>query len=537
MRDKFISSTKKMVKKVLKWDRQIVTGNYSFDKLPKSILRVAESNSEILNSRDGIGRRADNKEFYPEIKKIDEAFRYFRIKAYEFEDDSVLDINEYDGLHSGTPMRTKPFKPCIKEVRKSLTDKYLYHYPSTTGNIYSKQSILDYLLREGFVSTSNEVYDGLSVDNIVFTMSTTHAYSMILNLITRPEDVVLMPGPNYGLFAVEPERLNARVEIIDLKEEDEWFVNPEDLNKRIIEINKRLAKEFKGKLNYVPCVAAYLNMNPHNPIGNVMNVDNRRILEGIADVCLENDVIVIDDLIYRDLTFNQEKLALPMATMPQYFNNTISLFGLSKAYGLAGFRAGFIVAPIPICKGIASRIFQAMDSVPVLQVQSLVGAFNGSDKRYRENQKYFEPIINEYMYRFLLYKALVEGIDSIKNNDIKQRIIKDVCYYESDKKTRKILLDGIPHVEIRKKTTPTSGFFSILDFTKLKGMKYENEVIEDDFSLFKYLFSKGKIRYIMGSSMSWPIASEMVGRVNFAIEKRALINNMKIINLLVRGLK
>ena len=35
---------------------------------------------------------------------------------------------------------------------------------------------------------------------------------------------------------------------------------------------------------------------------------NKEILEGIGDVCLEKGVFVIDDLIYRDLTFDREEL-------------------------------------------------------------------------------------------------------------------------------------------------------------------------------------------------------------------------------------
>ncbi|MEG0994615.1 MAG: aminotransferase class I/II-fold pyridoxal phosphate-dependent enzyme, partial [Bacilli bacterium] len=86
-----------------------------------------------------------------------------------------------------------------------------------------------------------------------------------------------------------------------------------------------------NKLNYQPKVVAFLNMNPHNPLGKVMSVKNKDLIEKIGDICLEKGVFVIDDLIYRDLTFDQDNLALPMASYPKYFNNTISLFGLSKS--------------------------------------------------------------------------------------------------------------------------------------------------------------------------------------------------------------
>ena len=44
-----------------------------------------------------------------------------------------------------------------------------------------------------------------------------------------------MTGPNYGLFTFVPERISgATVEILPLSEEDNWYVNPKKLSKRII---------------------------------------------------------------------------------------------------------------------------------------------------------------------------------------------------------------------------------------------------------------------------------------------------------------
>ena len=252
---------------------------------------------------------------------------------------------------------------------------------------------------------------------------------------------------------------------------------------------------------------------------------------------MEKGVFVIDDLIYRDLTFDQNDLAVPLATFPKYFNNTISLFGISKAYGLASFRAGAIVAPIPICRAITAQIWQYMDSIPTPQIQAVIGAFNGSEKRYKMARKYFKPIINEYKYRFMLLKALIEGIDSISDIKLKNKIIRDIYKYEKDKESRKYLLKGVPGVFIKKGTTPMSGFFAVIDFTKLKGKKYEDIVINDDFDLLKFLYIEGKIKCIMGKNMSWPIEDEIVARVNFGLEKHALVNNVSIINKAVRKLK
>ena len=46
-------------------------------------------------------------------------------------------------------------------------------------------------------------------------------------------------------------------------------------------------------------------------------------------------------MVYRDITLDENNIAKPIATIPGMFRNTITLFGLSKSYGMASLRAGF----------------------------------------------------------------------------------------------------------------------------------------------------------------------------------------------------
>ena len=93
-----------------------------------------------------------------------------------------------------------------------------------------------------------------------------------------------------------------------------------------------------------------------------MGDEEEDLLKEIGEVCLQRGVFVIDDLVYRDLSFDGDNLAKPIATIQKMFRNTISLFGLSKSYGLASLRAGFVVADEIIIRELINRIFQEMDS-------------------------------------------------------------------------------------------------------------------------------------------------------------------------------
>ena len=121
-------------------------------------------------------------------------------------------IERHRQMRSGKGFQTLECYGDLRTLDDSIQrwKKNLYTYQSTTGDIYEKEKIVNYLAREGFKINSDKNYDGIGVDNIVFTCSTTQAFSVILNVIMKEEDVILMTGPNYGLFALEPERLNGR---------------------------------------------------------------------------------------------------------------------------------------------------------------------------------------------------------------------------------------------------------------------------------------------------------------------------------------
>lgn len=517
---------KSLIKKILGEDIDIIKSEYNEKNFPNSLKEFVKINPHVLSEYSQFEGRKDKKEFYPEIKKIENGFYLLYRDLDVYNENDFTPIPEIHTVRTGNPLKYKPFPMAKEFMLREIFNKYLYSYPAISGDTKLRAHFVNYLIREGF-KKSKENYDGIGIDNIVFTCSTTHAYGLIMSTIMRNEDVIIVTGPNYGLFAITPERLNGRVEVLNLREDDDFLPNPKLLAKKIDEVNENLKKEWQGKLDYTPKVVAFLNINPHNPLGKVMNSKHINILKGIGDVCLEKSVFIIDDLVYRDLTFNQNDLAIPIATFPQYFNNTISLFGLSKAYGLAGIRSGALVAPIPICNAIKARIFSTMDSIPVIQIQAFVGAYNGTNRRYRKVKKYFPPLIKEYKYRFILLKALLEGIDTIDDKKQKNKIIKDINKYADSEIMKKLLLEGIDGVKIRENTIPESGFFAIVDFTGIIGRKYNNNLISNEVDLVKYLYKTSKFKSLMGVNFSWPYKDEIVSRFDFAIDLEDLIRDIE----------
>ena len=326
-----------------------------------------------------LGIRADGEQFSPEVKKIYDAFSIYGNDLYQLENDKIKNMDTRS-LGGGSPMKTPIFPLCKERMLDTIISDDMSEYPLAAGDEYSREEIVGYLEKEGFKNPR-----GLNKDNIIFTVSTTQAFNIVMKVIARPYDVILMIGPNYGLFTFTPERsVGATVEILSLSEEDDWYVNPQKLSQRIEQINEELRLKYDSLLDYTPRVVAFLNENPHNPLGKVMNNSNKNLLYQIGEVCLEKGVFVIDDIIYRDLTYDRENLSLPMASNERYFDNTITMTGLSKSFGLASLRSGMVVANEAIIRGIRNYIFQTMDSSPLLQGKALAGAFNSTELRYKK---------------------------------------------------------------------------------------------------------------------------------------------------------
>ena len=498
-----------------------------------AIQRLLRENPMLKDRRFGlpyVGARLDKEEFNPTVKDIADAIDFY---GYEVRDNDIVNKKDIN-LGDGNPLKYEPFRPAIDEMIKSLNSGEMYKYPYTEGDDNIRRKLLEYIEQEGFINTEPYDYDdidekGLSIHNITFLPSTSITFNIIVNIISKPGDVILVTGPNYGLFTIRAERAGAEVEVFPLLKEDNFLVNPERLANTIDEINNSLQRVYNRRHGYVPRVVAFLNANPNNPTGKVMGEKDVELLTQISQVCLERGVFVIDDMVYRDITYDKDNIAKPIATIPGMFRNTITLFGLSKSYGMASLRAGFLIADEIIIREVINRIFQEMDSSPDIVGRALMGAFNASEERNKYYEKYFTDLRKLYVHKYQLLKALVEGIDSIKDKKKKEEIIKIVEGYTSKSESNK-LLKGLPYTKFPDNLEPDAGFFAILDFTELKGKNFRGQSIKTEKDLLEFFYKTNRLRFLIGQSISWPYPKELVGRITFALEDEEIIEAISLIN-------
>jgi cysteine-S-conjugate beta-lyase len=86
----------------------------------------------------------------------------------------------------------------------------------------------------------------------------------------------------------------------------------------------------------------FLLCSPHNPLGIVFS---RKDLSRMAEICIENQVLIVADEIHSELLLDEKKFT-PMAKLSKKIaNNTITLIAPSKTFNVPGLFCGFALIP------------------------------------------------------------------------------------------------------------------------------------------------------------------------------------------------
>jgi len=424
-------------------------------------------------------------------------------------------------LGGGSPARFKPFDKCLTYIRHSLESRVLSDYPLAAGDDADKAPVIKYF-KKLYSLKINE-------NNIIFTHSSTQAFTLVMEAILDYGDVVLMTAPNYGLFTFIPERAGGRVRLLQLTSTNGWKVDPKKLKRLIVETNNELESDYdinRGKYIFrrsdlPPKVAAFVHLNPHNPTGVVYSHMDKSLLSDISNVCNETGVFIVDDLAYAGLEYDRNNPALPICSLSGHFDNTITLYSLSKSYGLAGIRSGMIVANEIISSLIRDRIFQISDSLSLLQSSAMSAVFSSEVNTVKEREDYLANITNTYYQKYIFVKSIIVGADNLEKQEkaLLDKTLNDIRLNIDSTES----MNGIKDVSIALE--PESGFFVVLDLSRLLGKSYKGFRITDDKTMLQFLYTSGNIKILPGKAFCWSDREQLVVRATTALEYDDLLKS------------
>ncbi|MGI0480898.1 pyridoxal phosphate-dependent aminotransferase [Geminocystis sp. CENA526] len=254
------------------------------------------------------------------------------------------------------------------------------------NNLY--QSVL------GIPALLTEIKHKLAIDNnilvqddrtsIFVTAGSNMAFMNSILALSDPEDEIIILSPYYFNHEMAIRLANCTPIIVETDHEYQPNIN-------------NILKAITAKTK------AIVTISPNNPTGVIYS---REDLLTINNICREKGIYHISDEAYEYFTYNNVKHYSP-ASFPHSDNHTISLFSLSKAYGFASWRIGYMVIP----KHLEMAVKKVQDTIlicpPVISQYAGLGALK---------------IGINYCKKYLLEisKVREKMLDSLSN-------IKDIC--------------------------------------------------------------------------------------------------------------
>jgi aspartate/methionine/tyrosine aminotransferase len=163
------------------------------------------------------------------------------------------------------------------------------------------------------------LYRQISVDQVLVHAGAEEAIFIFINTMLSAGDHVIVHYPCYTSLVDIATAAGCRVTNWTVAEEDKWELDL-DFLRRSIRSNTK----------------AIIFNCPHNPTGYLMSVEK---FQQILELARQYKLLVFSDEVYRGLEYRQEE-RLPAAC--DLYENAVSLGVMSKTYGLAGLRVGWI---------------------------------------------------------------------------------------------------------------------------------------------------------------------------------------------------
>ncbi len=204
-------------------------------------------------------------------------------------------------------------------------------------------------------------------DEVLVTVGVSEALYLALKVLLDPGDEVLVVEPCFVANPALVETAGGVPVMVPTSASDDFQVTGDALEARITARTKAIL------LSY-----------PSNPTGAALTKNH---LLQVADVAEKHDLVVISDEIYERLVYGIEHINF--ATLPNMFERTIVLSGMSKSYAMTGWRIGYVTAPRAFTEAMYKIHQYLIMSAPTMgQAAALQAIRNGESDVEDMRQEY-----------------------------------------------------------------------------------------------------------------------------------------------------
>ncbi|MDN5605699.1 pyridoxal phosphate-dependent aminotransferase [Rothia sp. HC945] len=194
-------------------------------------------------------------------------------------------------------------------------------YSDSRGIYSARTAVVQYYQTRGIRNLdTDDVYIGNGVSEMI---------TLSLQALCNRGDEILVPTPDYPLWTASVALSGGTPVHYQCSEEDGWNPDIEDIAAKI-----------------TPNTKGIVIINPNNPTGAVYS---KETLQQIVDLAREHDLILFSDEIYEKITYDDAEM-VNTATLTGEDVLCLTFSGLSKAYRVAGYRAGWLAITGPMWK-------------------------------------------------------------------------------------------------------------------------------------------------------------------------------------------
>jgi len=172
------------------------------------------------------------------------------------------------------------------------------------------------------VTTRNKIQT--SPMDVYITQGVLPVIWLACKFACKPGDEVAVTDPMYYPFFESARAAEVKMNYVRLDAGESYKFNEEQFKEAITP---------RTKLIFV--------CNPHNPTGRVMTRDE---LSCVADIAVDHELTVMSDELWEDIVFDGRKHTSIASLNPSIADRTITAFGFSKTFGVAGLQIGYAVA-------------------------------------------------------------------------------------------------------------------------------------------------------------------------------------------------
>ncbi|MEM1395427.1 MAG: pyridoxal phosphate-dependent aminotransferase [Cyanobacteria bacterium P01_H01_bin.150] len=234
---------------------------------------------------------------------------------------------------------------------------------NSSNNLYQAVEgipLLINILKEKLAAFNNiEIKDN---NRIVVTAGSNMAFMNAILAITSLDDEIILNTPYY--FNHEMAIAMTGCNPVLVETDENYQLQPDKILQAITSKTR-----------------AIVTISPNNPTGAVYS---KELLQQVNDICRQRGIYHISDEAYEYFTYDDVKHVSP-ASFPDSSKHTISLFSLSKAYGFASWRIGYMLIPQHLLTAVKKVQDTNLICPPVVSQYAALGALQAQPEYLKDN--------------------------------------------------------------------------------------------------------------------------------------------------------